>query len=239
MPTLINYNQSTFKNNVKPNKRRLQELQHSAARAHAARVAYWRRKGVDPTEGPSQQRKQSQDDDDADADADASSDSTSLVKQESDDAVETSSSQTSTFSSQVILAKRESPSVTDSSQHILQDIPTLSPSDSSLTRSHPISTPTSIPAKDKWRFSSETTSPYHGALTEQWDDLADLIKLNQHPKSELFDPFDSVPVRQDRQVAAAMDYCIYIPTRYLLFVLTSNSYPQLGSSAKTWVEISD
>lgn len=221
MPTLINYNQSTFKNNVKPNKRRLQELQHSAARAHAARVAYWRRKGVDLTEGPSPQRKQSQDDDDADA----SSESTSHVKQESDDAAETSSSQTSFASSHVILAKRETPSVTESSQHALRDIATQSPSESPLTRSLPTSTPTSIPTKDKWLFSSETASPYHAALTEQWNDLADLIQLNQQPKSQPFDPFDSIPVRQDRQVVVAMDYCVYLFTHYLLSILTYHSHP--------------
>lgn len=42
MATFIDYNLSTFRDNSKPNKRRLQELQHTAARAHAARVAYWR-----------------------------------------------------------------------------------------------------------------------------------------------------------------------------------------------------
>ncbi|KIX07005.1 uncharacterized protein Z518_04981 [Rhinocladiella mackenziei CBS 650.93] len=44
MATLINYDLSTFRDHPKPNKRRLQELQHSEARAHAARVAYWRKK---------------------------------------------------------------------------------------------------------------------------------------------------------------------------------------------------
>ncbi|KAJ9643145.1 hypothetical protein H2204_002040 [Knufia peltigerae] len=48
MATLVNYDVTTFEK-PKPNKRRLQELQHSEARAHAARVAYWRKRNLSVT----------------------------------------------------------------------------------------------------------------------------------------------------------------------------------------------
>ncbi|KIW20828.1 hypothetical protein PV08_01406 [Exophiala spinifera] len=53
MATLINYDLTTFKQ-AKPNKRRLQDLQHSEARSHAARVSYWRKRNLPLTKTPQQ-----------------------------------------------------------------------------------------------------------------------------------------------------------------------------------------
>ncbi|EXJ65077.1 hypothetical protein A1O7_01417 [Cladophialophora yegresii CBS 114405] len=78
MSTLINYNQATFKDHPEPNKRRLQELQHSAARAHAARVAYWRKRGVQSVKSRAAEHRQRQDD----GTSNASTESTIHVKQE-------------------------------------------------------------------------------------------------------------------------------------------------------------
>jgi hypothetical protein len=202
MPTLINYNQSTFKNQPKPNKRRLQELQHSAARAHAARVAYWRKKGVPLAKPKSPERSQSQDD----GNSNASTESAIHVKQEPGGVGEPLSNRSSCASDE-IKPVTEAPSTKDVSHGRLYT--TRSVSGSTLTTSYSASTPNTY----KWQQNSETGSSEEGQALETWGKSAASPRLTRLPISNLFDPFNTTPIAQDAEVVAAMDHCINTPTR--------------------------
>ncbi|KAJ9605016.1 hypothetical protein H2200_010405 [Cladophialophora chaetospira] len=181
MPTLINYNQATFKNQVKPNKRRLQELQHSAARAHAARVAYWRKKGI-PLDGSSspERRRSSEDDDPSPL-----SGPVVFVKQENDRGNKTLSRHNSSSSGRTTSAKVTT-SGTDSGNV----------SEQHLSRS--------CTAPNQRRLGSQSSSSFNGQHVKR---LAD-TRLTWPPTSHLFDPLNSLPIQQDAEVVAAMDHYI-------------------------------
>ncbi|OCT46770.1 hypothetical protein CLCR_01883 [Cladophialophora carrionii] len=195
MTPLINYNQSTFKDHPKPNKRRLQELQHSAARAHAARVAYWRKRGVPIAE--SRSSEQSQDD----GISDASTDSAIHVKQERDGGAQRLSHQTS-CAPEDSKQGTPAPSARDVSQEHLYS--PRSVSDSALATSNPTFTPTTY----RWRLNSGTTLSGRGQTPGRWEGRLFIPGLTRLPVSNLFDPFDAIPIAQDAKVVAAMDHYI-------------------------------
>ncbi|KIW72343.1 hypothetical protein PV04_00542 [Phialophora macrospora] len=197
MPTLINYNQSTFRDQLKPNKRRLQELQHSAARAHAARVSYWRKKGVSLAESKSPERGHSQDD----GSSNASTESAIHVKQERDGVGEPSSQHSSRASEEAKPATAAPSAIDVSYEHLYT---TRGVSGSIPTTSYSASTLTTC----KWQSNSETASSEEGQALEQWGKSAVLPQLTRLPVSNLFDPFNTIPIAQDAEVVAAMDHYI-------------------------------
>ena len=203
MPTLVNYNQATFKNHAKPNKRRLQELQHSEARAHAARVAYWRKKGG-PVAKPGQpQRSGSDKSSDRDSLSREPSDPGTIIKQESETSYEILhwKSDPSPHSGLAI----EPASTTDIDHKSEQKLTPSSRSGSIATQTLPILD------NGKWRRRSDTSSSYDSKLGVSCEIPVDSIRLARQPTSQLFDPFDSAPVHQGNEVVAAMDHCIPLP----------------------------
>ncbi|KIW30513.1 uncharacterized protein PV07_06254 [Cladophialophora immunda] len=203
MPTLVNYNQSTFKDHAKPNKRRLQELQHSEARAHAARVAYWRKK-AGPVAKPGQpQRKGSDKSSEGGSSSKEPSDAGAIIKQEPEKPNEIlqwkcDPSPDSVFASEPV-------SAADVDRKSEQKHTPGSQSGSTQTLSFSNSTP----SHEKWRRRSPTSSSYDSKQGVIGESPADLIRLARQPTSQLFDPFDSVPVRQGDEVVTAMDHFIH------------------------------
>lgn len=52
-------------------------------------------------------------------------------------------------------------------------------------------------------------------LDEKFGDLSVFIQLTSHPKSLLFDPFDTLPTRQGEEVVTAMNHCKYsVPVQF-------------------------
>jgi hypothetical protein len=183
MPTLVNYNQATFTNHVKPNKRRLQELQHSEARAHAARVAYWRKKGISPDEAKQRGKRSS---DEAAGDCKSSSSASTKIKQESDQPI-------------------RFPTLPDDSiaEHEHRDLTSGSGSES--LRATPHSNLSS--SKSSFRLKPKNATSHDDRQSDAQDDRMRLPTLNRTPTSQLFDPLDSTPIRQEAEVVAAMDHC--------------------------------
>ncbi|KIW96669.1 uncharacterized protein Z519_02060 [Cladophialophora bantiana CBS 173.52] len=204
MPTLVNYNQSTFKDHAKPNKRRLQELQHSEARAHAARVAYWRKKGIPVAKPVSPPRRGSDKSSEGDSSSKEPSSTGANIKQESESSDEIYLQWNCSPSTGALVAS-DSLFATDVDRKAEKKYTASGQSGSILTRSCP--TPTS--SKEKWRRRSETASSHDSSQGAICDMPADLVRLARHPTSHLFDPFDSVPVRQGDEVVAAMDHYIH------------------------------
>ncbi|OAP62404.1 hypothetical protein AYL99_04607 [Fonsecaea erecta] len=203
MPTLVNYNQSTFKNHAKPNKRRLQELQHSEARAHAARVAYWRKKGAPAAKPGQPQREGGDKSSEGGSLSQEPPDAGTIIKQESEKIYE-------------VLQWNCDPSP----ESVFAGLPASGAdidrkSDQKHTpgsRSSSVATQIvtdSIPSSEKCRHHSEMASFYDSKQELFWEMPVDSIRIVRQPTSGLFDPFDSVPVRQGDEVVAAMDHYIH------------------------------
>lgn len=177
MATFVDYNLSTFRDHPKPNKRRLQELQHTEARAHAARVAYWRKRKSGPrtrAKSPAQAKN-----DHIDSGLD---DSSALTSSEPHD----SHSDT----------RRLSP-------ECLSDLGSGQSSGLSGQRVPGHALTVASPAHSR----SSRRSGLGDQLDHKFGDLSVFIQLTSHPKSRLFDPFDTVPSRQGEEVVTAMDHC--------------------------------
>jgi len=209
MATFVDYNLSTFRDHSKPNKRRLQELQHTEARAHAARVAYWRKR----KSGPRSQPKR-----------------TAQIREDQTDSYLDDSSV-----------------ITSSEPHDAHsDTQRLSPQSSSSPGSDQVPRPPAARALDNavsLRCSTQSASSrkIESALPPdlRFGDLNAFFQLTSHPKSRLFDPFDTVPSRQGEEVVTAMDHCDYSLSPSKRYLLTVCSYLPLGSFSKTRSEIPD
>lgn len=217
MATLVNYSVSTFRDHPKPNKRRLQELQHSEARAHAARVAYWRNKKDIRASGPKKPREET------------SQEGHNVKVAEAGRRVSSRSA-----GSKV------------SGKHGCKDDQGIKSRSSSAEASWTgtlVTTSQSSPDSIKgiWRSSSSESSPFSDERDmDGWDDLAEYLRLPQQPKSPLFDPFNSFPCRQGDEVVVAMDHCKALPSPSLnLSDIYIYSHAQLGAFPKTWIEIPD
>ena len=200
MATLVNYDLSTF-TKPKPNKRRLQELQHSEARAHAARVAYWRKRQLPPTAAPEQAHVES-DHQDASRDASSASDNVSKKRTSQDIQEESFVQEDPVIGEQPKIALifvneysntfgRES--VTSSNSESLAICPQQRKSSSG---SH-------------WQSDSGSDlCPGSNGMETRLDvkTLSDM-RLPRHLKSPLFDPLDTLPVPQGDDVIAAMEQC--------------------------------
>ncbi|KIX95922.1 uncharacterized protein Z520_08177 [Fonsecaea multimorphosa CBS 102226] len=204
MATLVNYNQSTFKNHAKPNKRRLQELQHSEARAHAARVAYWRKKGVPEAKpGPPQRRRSDKSSDGGSSSKGPSDDAGTIIKQESHKIHEILPWNCDPSPDSVLAVEPASAADTDR-----QSEQKHTPSSQSGSF-QPQTLSTSPLTNEKWQRRPETTSFYDSKLGLLGEMPVDSIRLARQPTSPLFEPFDSAPVRQGNEVVAAMDHYIH------------------------------
>lgn len=202
MATLINYDSSTFKQS-KPNKRRLQDWQHSEARAHAARVAYWRTR-----ESPSA--------------AVAHANGASRDRARNDGPVNalptpsTSSRETSVESGGHVKLRRA-----DKNKSEQSDTPTdPSSQDQGAT---PQSVRTGSGQSEALTISSNRSPRSGGSpwslgqsggsfvFTQEghqtWADVAGYTRLARHPSSGLFDPLDTLPSRQGNDVVASMNHC--------------------------------
>lgn len=177
MATFVDYNLSTFRDHSKPNKRRLQELQHTEARAHAARVAYWRKRKSGPRPRPKSAAQAQKDHIDSGLD---------------DSSILTSSEQPDSHSD----TRRLSPECL---------------SDLSSGQGSGLTGPRVSGNALTFRSPAHSHSPGRSGLGDQLDqkfgDLNVFIQLTSHPKSRLFDPFDTVPSRQGEEVVTAMDHC--------------------------------
>ncbi|KAK5461381.1 hypothetical protein LTS15_003444 [Exophiala xenobiotica] len=202
MATLVNYDLSTF-TKPKPNKRRLQELQHSEARAHAARVAYWRKRQLPPTTAPEQVHFKSKHQD-ASPDASSASDNASkrstsrdvqgeafvqedpAIGEESKTALIFVNEYSRTFGRESV-ASSNSESLAICSQQI-----------TSSSRSH-------------WQSDSgsDLCSESNGMETRLEVKTISDMRLPRHPKSPLFDPLDTLPVPQDNDVVAAIEQYLH------------------------------
>ena len=197
MATLVNYNLSTFRDRPNPNKRRLQELQHSEARAHAARVAYWRKR---KPSSPSSGRKKSPGEH-ARQDTASTASSTSLKELklglEYDHEARTPGQWTS------VVFEDSSPIKEPNVRHGHRSRSLAARSDSSpkSNRTRPYS-------------GSEEGSPGDGKDAKGWDYVADYFSMPRHPSSRLFDPLNSIPCKQGDEVVAAMDHCRHPPTLF-------------------------
>lgn len=194
MATLVNYSVSTFRDCPNPNKRRLQELQHSEARAHAARVAYWRKKkpgtsssGRDKSLGEHAQQ---------DSVSTASSTSPKNLKQRS------THESTAEVSGQWTRIVFEEPARTSEA---------AVSNDSEPSSQTAISHSSATPNRARQSSASEADSPDDGKDTDGWEHTHDYFKVPRHPSSRLFDPLDSIPCTQGDEVVAAMDHCIPLP----------------------------
>lgn len=183
MATFVDYNVSTFRDNSKPNKRRLQELQHTEARAHAARVAYWRKRGP----GSSTRLKgrvpptQSQTDSSLD-----------------DISVPTPGEQ-----------HGSSPDTRTINLEVSSDLSSGQKSRHDL-HSELMGRKASADAlafKSLAHFHSSKYDELGDQLDPKFGDLNVFIRLTSHPKSLLFDPFDTLPSRQGEEVVTAMNHC--------------------------------
>jgi len=202
MATLVNYDLSTF-TKPRPNKRRLQELQHSEARAHAARVAYWRKRQLPPTAAPEQAHVES-DHQDASPDASSASDNVSKKRTSQDIQEESFVQEDPVIGEQPKIALifvneysntfgRES--VTSSNSESLAICPQQRKSSSG---SH-------------WQSDSGSDlCPGSNGMETRLDvkTLSDM-RLPRHLKSPLFDPLDTLPVPQGDDVIAAMEQYLH------------------------------
>lgn len=177
MATFVDYNLSTFRDHSKPNKRRLQELQHTEARAHAARVAYWRKRKPGLRTRPKSTAQAKKDHVDSGLD---------------DSSVLTSSEQHDSHSD----TRRLSPEcLSDLSSGQGSGLTGPRIPDNALTFQSPANS------------HSSRKSGLGDQLDQKFGDLNVFIQLTSHPKSQLFDPFDTVPSRQGEEVVTAMDHC--------------------------------
>ncbi|KIW84458.1 hypothetical protein Z517_03708 [Fonsecaea pedrosoi CBS 271.37] len=198
MPTLVNYNQSTFKDHAKPNKRRLQELQHSEARAHAARVAYWRKKAIPSAKPGDSPHRGSDKSSDGGSSSKDPVDTGAIVKQEPEKSDEN-------FkwiygpSPDSVLTSGPVPNADIDLKSEQKYTPTAQSG----------SVPESTPGNQKWRRRSGTASTNDSKRGVLDGVPTNFARLARQPTSQLFDPFDSVPVRQGDEVVAAMDHYIH------------------------------
>lgn len=193
MATLVNYSLSTFRDCPNPNKRRLQELQHSEARAHAARVAYWRKKkpatsssGRDKSLGENAQK-----------DSASTTSSTSLKDLK----------QRSRHESTLEVAGQWTRIVFEEPAPSLETVVSNGSEPSSRTA---ISHSSTTPNRERQSSDSETDSLDDTKDTDGLEYINDTFKMPRHPSSRLFDPLDSIPCAQGDEVVAAMDHCTSI-----------------------------
>ncbi|KAK4945293.1 hypothetical protein LTR10_015452 [Elasticomyces elasticus] len=202
MATLINYDYSTFKL-PKPNKRRLQELQHSEARAHAARVAYWRtRKSPSSAVAKGASSGHVQNEDPVNALPTPS----------------TSSRETSVESGRHVKLSRPdkkkyepSDSTTKNSNHAQGATPQPLHTGNGHSAALTISSNRS-PQSNSSPWSLNQNGGSFISLTEvghKWIDVADYTRLVRHPSSDLFDPLDTLPTRQGEEVVASMNHFLH------------------------------
>lgn len=230
---MVNYDSSTFRDHSKPNMRRLQELQHSEARAHAARVSYWRKKKTaSPSAGSRNLQRQVKLQDNVSS---ASSSSAPDSKQGSEDTDQAPGATADTG-----LQEPDVKIEPTSSHEFVPNLRTRHRKSRQLGSMMTVSHSSAISNKGLWRSGSENSQLTDGRDADRCEHFAAPITLIRHPKSHLFDPFDSVPSRQGDEVVVAMDHCT------ALFALISNElalttcrYSQLGTFPEAWFEIPD
>ncbi|EXJ79317.1 hypothetical protein A1O3_08819 [Capronia epimyces CBS 606.96] len=196
MATLINYDVSTFRDAINPNKRRLQDLQHSEARAHAARVAYWRKRKI---EVPIRIRKHLPHGTSGEG-QDPITSSTVLPQTRplSDDE---DAGPLALKRSKRVIERRREPLFLDQSRSELRP---RSQSRLSGTTSQTNATSSNgrrnSASHDGWVLANVDVDGRVG--------LARYLRLSRAPSSDIFDPLDSFPVRQGDEVVTAIDHYI-------------------------------
>ncbi|KAI1613677.1 hypothetical protein EDD36DRAFT_204279 [Exophiala viscosa] len=201
MATLINYDYSTFKL-PKPNKRQLQDLQHSEARAHAARVAYWRtRKGPPPAVAKGASSYHVRNDNLINAWPTPS----------------TSSRETSVESGRHVKLSppdnkiHEQPDITTDTLNHVQGATAQSvnarQSEELAISSKPSPQSSSVP----WSF-NQNDGPVNSRRNahQKWVDVGEYTRISRHPSSGLFDPLDTLPTRQGDEVVASMNHFLHV-----------------------------
>ncbi|KAK5554311.1 hypothetical protein LTR46_007509 [Exophiala xenobiotica] len=202
MATLVNYDLSTF-TKPKPNKRRLQELQHSEARAHAARVAYWRKKQLPSTTAPEQVHFKSKHQD-ASPDASSASDNASKRSTSRDVHGEAFVQEGPAIGEQ---PKTAFIFVNEYSKMFGRESVASSNSESLAICSQQ----STSSSRSRWQSDSgsELSSESNGMETRLEVKTISDMRLPRHPKSPLFDPLDTLPVPQDNDVVAAIEQYLH------------------------------
>ncbi|EXJ96113.1 hypothetical protein A1O1_01239 [Capronia coronata CBS 617.96] len=197
MATLINYNLSTFRDNPQPNKRRLQELQHSEARAHAARVSYWRKRKGEVSNGA--EKKVVSRAGEEDENLRPLSTALLLTRPLSGNGGWALAPQRNCVTDEQSAAS--GPAFLEG---LRSGVPFSIQSTSTGTSAH------ESPISNSERSASSSYDSWDtgGKDVDCRDDSPPYVRLTRAPSSRLFDPLDSFPVRQGDEVSAAMNHYV-------------------------------